>query len=467
MHRSSTGFAQTFAFAVFLVVAALTNALEAQAKEALLFRVFLKDGGALVSYGEFARVAGKVIVPVPIGDLSGDPKLQVLSIPDALVDWEGTDAYAAAVRGRHYADSRGEGDFAILTGHVTAALDEIALTPDPKRRLAMAREARGNLAAWPARNYGFKAAEVAQLVAIFDDVISEMRVDAGEGPFDLSLVAMTLPPPSVALMPPPDIETSFDMAYQAARHAAEPAERVALLAALADGLAAAPRSARWAPKLQTRVREALAVERQADRAYARLLSSLVKDASARAARGDVKGLQSIVARALRSDDALGRKRPQEMAGLLATLDFKLEEAQRVRLARDAWLVRLDVIREYEKRVGPAFGRVGGFRKWLESIRGLAGPDPKFLRPLQDRAVLALGELASVVPPPEAQAAHQLLAASLHLTRQAAALRRDAVSSNDINIARDASSAAAGALTLGERAADELSRLTDRGRSTFR
>lgn len=460
MHRSSTRFPQTFAFALFLVMMSFSSAFMAQAKDPLLFRIFLTDGSTLVSYGEFARVAGRVLIPVPIGDVTGDPKLQVLSIQESLVDWAGTEAYADAVRARRYAETQGENDYALLTGQVTAALNDIALTPDPKRRLAMAQEARGNLAAWPSRNFGFRAAEVAQLVSIFDDVIAEMKVDAGQG-FDLSLVAMTLPPPPIDLIPPPDVRGALELAYQAAMLAAEPAERTALLRTLVESLAFAPRTATWAPALRSKVSSALAVEQRADRAYSNLVASALKGASARTARGDVHGLQSVIARALRSDDGLGRRRPGEMAGLLATLDMKLAEAQRVRLAHDAWLVRQDVIRAYQKEIAAPRERANGFRKWLESIRSLAGPDPKFLRPLQDGATLAMTELARVAPPAEAQAAHQLLVASLQMTRQAAALRWNAVSSNDFNLARDASSAAAGALTLAERAADEFERLMKR------
>jgi hypothetical protein len=462
MHRSSTRFPQTFAVVVFLIIAALLNGVQAQAKDPLLFRIFLADGGALISYGEFARVAGRVLFAVPIGDVAGsDPKLQVLSLPESLVDWRHTEAYAEAVRGRRYADTRGETDYALLTAQVTAALNDIALAADPKRRLAMAVEARDNLAAWPSRNFGFKAADVAQLVSIFDDVISEMKAEAGEGQFDLSLVAMTLPPPPLPLLPPPDVRASLELAYQAALLAAEPAERTALLQAIAESLTSAPHTAPWAVGLRTRVSTTLALEQKVDRAYSSLVASTMKDANARAARGDVQGLRSIIARALRSDDTLGRTRPGEMAGLLATLDLRLEETQRLRLAQDARLMRRDVVRAYEQLIGSPRNRLAGFRKWLESIRSLAGPDPRFLRPLQDRAGLALSELATVVPPAEARTAHQLFAASLHMTRQAAALRSNAVSSNDIHIARDASSAAAGALTLGERALDELARLVKR------
>ena len=459
MHLSSTRFPQAVAALLFLALVVLPGALGAQAPSALLFRIFLKDGGTLVSYGEFARVGGRVLIPVPVGDVAAEPKLQVLSIDEALVDWAGTDAYAETLRAKRYAETSGENDFALLRGQVTIALNDIALTADPARRLAMAQEARGNLAAWPSKNFGFKTAEVAQLVSVFDDVIAEMKAEAGQkGAFDLSLVAMTLPPPPVPMLPTPDIRTSLELAFKAASLAAEPAERTALLQTLAESLAFAPKDALWAPALKRRVAALLATEQRADRAYAGLVTSTLKEANARAARGEVNSLQATIARALRADDALGRKRTGEMAGLLATLDLKLLEAQRVRLAQDAWLLRRDEIRQYEKRIENPLNRIDGFRKWLESIRALAGPDPRYLRPLDERAALALTELAAAAPPAEAQAAQQLFAASLQMTRQAAALRRKAVSSNDINIARDAASAATGALTLGVRATEELQRL---------
>ena len=55
----------------------------------------------------------------------------------------------------------------------------------------------------------------------------------------------------------------------------------------------------------------------------------------------------------------------------------------------------------------------------------------------------------MTPPAEAQTAHGLLAASLHMTRQAATLRTNAISSTDMKLAWDASAAAAGAISLGE------------------
>ena len=58
------------------------------------------------------------------------------------MDWEKTDTYAESVRAARYAGTRGPDDFALLSGAVTTALTDIAVTQDPNRKIAMAAEAR-------------------------------------------------------------------------------------------------------------------------------------------------------------------------------------------------------------------------------------------------------------------------------------------------------------------------------------
>jgi len=180
------------AFALISLLA-LTCAARVGAAESVLYRLFLMDGTTLISYGEFARVADRVVFSIPLGDTAESPALQLVSIPQASVDWERTNRYSDAVRARRFAETRGESDFAGLSSRVTDALNEIALTRDPARRLAMALEARGNLARWPSENFGYRAAEVGQLVGMLDEVISELRVAAGQSSFDVSLVANITP----------------------------------------------------------------------------------------------------------------------------------------------------------------------------------------------------------------------------------------------------------------------------------
>ena len=110
----------------------------AAAAETVLYRLFLLDGTTLVSYGEFSRVADRVVFSIPVGQVEESPNLQLVSIPESSVDWERTDQYSDAVRAKRYGETRGEEDFALLSGRVIEALNQIALTRDPARRLAMA-----------------------------------------------------------------------------------------------------------------------------------------------------------------------------------------------------------------------------------------------------------------------------------------------------------------------------------------
>jgi hypothetical protein len=431
----------------------------AEPGDAPLFRIFLTDGTSLVSFGEFARVADRVVFSVPIGEGS-DPRLHLVSIPETAVNWERTDQYAAAVRANRYAETRGEQDFVRLTGHVTAALNDIALTTDPKRRVAMAEEARRNLAAWPAANHGYRAADVAQLVGMLDDVVAEMRIAAGENEFDLSLVATSTPPPLPALLPAPDVRGSLEAAYRAALLASDPEERIALLRTLTQQLAFAPSSETWAPVLRVRASQALTAELRIEKAYNDLAKNALKGAAERASRADVRGLQQVIARVLSADDRLGRKRSGQMAGLLTTLDLRLDEARRLRLARDAWAARVEEIWDYRIATRTPRRRIAGLREWLGHIRDLSGPDRSVLPKLDDHAARAQREFAAVRVPPELQAVQGLFIASVHMVRQAASLRREAISSNTLKLAWDASAAAAGALMLWQRAEEELKRAAE-------
>src|SRR3954471_19939744 len=184
-----------------VVFAALLFATDfADAADSVLYRLFLQDGTTVISYGEFARVAGRVVLSIPIGEPSQSPALELISIPETSVDWLRTDRYSQSVRAKRYGETRGETDFTLLSARVTEALNQIALAPDPAQRLAMAVEARGNLARWPYENFGYRGTDVAELVAMLDQVISDLRVAAGQSKWDLSLVAnIAMPPPDEIL----------------------------------------------------------------------------------------------------------------------------------------------------------------------------------------------------------------------------------------------------------------------------
>jgi hypothetical protein len=436
--------------------------------EALLYRIFLQDGSTLVSYGDFARVADRVVFSIPIGGLDGPaPTLHLVSISESAVDWDRTDRYAQATRARQYAATQGEADFDTLSTDVARALHDVAVTKEPARRLALATDASRMLRAWPAAHHGYRASDVAQLSALLDEAVGDLRVAAGLPRLDLTLVATASPlPPDVPELPPPTLRESIEQAFTLASVAPDPAERVSLLEAIVSGLdrsdgeaAGKPDSPSWAATLHARATAALMMELKTDKSYRDLVTRTVTAADERARRADVSGIEKLVKAVLKADDRLGRRRPQMTASLLATLDGRLDSARRLRLARDAWAIRREGLVSYQRRIRPAIDRLRRSSSGLEQIRQLSGPAPGALNPLAARLTDGWRELKSVRPPAEAEAVHSLLVSALQLAIRAASSRRQAIAGTDMNTAWEASAAAAGALLMFERAQEDLRKLT--------
>ena len=167
----------------------------AGAAESVLYRLFLIDGTTLISYGEFSRVADRVVFSIPLGAterVAG--ACNSSAFPQASVDWERTDRYSEAVRAQAVRRNRGESDFARLSGRVTEALNQIALDERsradgwrwPSRRAATWRGGRPRTSAIVRRTSRSSS-------RMLDEVISELRVAAGQSSFDLSLVANVTP----------------------------------------------------------------------------------------------------------------------------------------------------------------------------------------------------------------------------------------------------------------------------------
>ena len=446
----------------------------AAAADAVLYRIFLRDGSSLISYGDFARVGDRVVVSVPIGSAE-QPQLQLITISEAAVDWQLTDRYAHAARSKQYADTRGEVDFNRLSGEVAIALNEVALTNDPARRVALADGARQQLAEWPASHYGYRAHDVAQLSALLEDVVSELRVAAGQSRFDLKLVAPSVVPlPTMDLLPPPTLRESIELAFTAARVAAEPAERIALLESISRTLTPQPvdgestagsadarpepiGSSGWGADFRARAAAELGAERRVDRAYADLTTRTLARARDRARRADVRAIDSLIQTVLAADARLGRARPNDVAALLVAVDAEKTAAQRFRLARDGWLLRLGPMRDYRRQLSAPLERLTRLKRWLEDVRQLAGPAPKAVLQLEERAAAIGRELALMKPPAELESVHALLRSASGLAARAASSRRHAVGAGGMPAAWEASSAAAGALMMLERAVEDLKR----------
>jgi hypothetical protein len=96
---------------------------------------------------------------------------------------------------------------------------------------------------------------------------------------------------------------------------------------------------------------------------------------------------------------------------------------------------------------------------LEEIRALAGPSLRTLEGLSERSSKGLQQLRQVRPSGELQTVHGMLTSAFQMAGQAIAARQTAIRTANMDTAWRASSAAAGALLMFERANEELQRLS--------
>lgn len=440
-----------------VVAAMLAVCPRVAAAEAVLYRIFLADGTTIVSYGEYARVADRVVFSMPVGNVErGNPDLRLVSVPDANVDWSRTDQYANAVRARRYAETRGEEDFVRLSGEVARTLNEVAHARDAKERLAIATRAQKLLADWPTHNFGYRADDVRELGLMLEEVVADLRLAAGESRLELSLVAQTSAP-TMDLLPPPTFRETIEQAFAVARLTPESTERVSLLGSIVEVLAPLA-DERWASALRTRASADLRSEVRTETAYAALVAQTLAAAQVRARTADVTAIEKLVRRVLAEDDRLGRRRPQATAALLATLDARLAAARRLRLERDAFSARSSMLHAYTRNIRKPLDQFRESAAALEEIRALAGPSARELLRVSERASRSLAVLRAIKPPSDLHTVHGLMTSAFHMAAQAATVRQKAIQSTSMELAWQASSAAAGALMLFQRASAELERL---------
>ncbi len=422
------------------------------------FRVFLKDGGSLVSYGEFALVGDHVVFSMPT-TASDDTPLQLVDLAADKVDWPRTQQYAHSVRAAHYISTRGPDDYAALTNEVAKTLNDVALTTDASKRLKLVEGARKALAEWPAAHYNYRWEDVQQLLSMLDEAIADLRVAAGSQRFDLALSAYSQPPPAanVPTEPDPTPKEAIEQTLLAARLVDSPADRSALLSA---ALVALDRDAArlpdaWSTSIRASTKASLDVERAIDQEYQALTARVMAAADRRAREADVRGVQAVAASLPLRDAELGGRRPEAVAALVDAVQAKLDGARRFRLARDRWALRSPVLYHYRAEIARPLSLMTRLTPALDDIKSLAGSSPGELSSI-DRTVAQLLKIARAInPPDELAAAHALLVSAAQLADQAAAIRREAMLANSMPRAWDASSAAAGAMMLAARAAAEI------------
>jgi hypothetical protein len=433
------------------------------ASGATFFRLFLTDGSALVSFGEFARLDDRVIFSMPVGGPLEQPRLYVVTLPANQIDWTRTDRYSMAVRAQWYAETRGEEEFQQLSTDVARVLNEVALMPDRQRGLEIAENARKALADWPRTHYGYRQDEVREIVALLDESISDLRASLGITSFDVDLVASTAE--EAALEPvlgAPGPAEQLSQVLRVASMTERAADRVGLLhAALALINEAGPTisdadARRWTRETQAKLREEAAL----DTAYADMARRLMDTATKAASSANIAGVEKALDTLPAQDARLGRARPETVEALRASLRQKLEDARELRLRRDQWLIRRDLYREYERSAGSQLRQLVKLQPSLEAIRRLEGPSPNALRSLKSRLAGGADRLQRIGlgVPSDLKSAHEVLVSAWRFAEKAANARADAVASGNLATAWEASSAAAGALMMLNRAQQDISAL---------
>ena len=418
----------------------------------VLFRVFLSDGRVLSSYGEWARLNDRVIFSMPT-QLSRDPvELQLVSIPSQRVDWPRTESYAESVRAAAYAETRGEVDFAAFSSEVAKTLHEVSQIADPHLRLSTAERARQKLADWPAQHYGYRVTEVRESLAVLDEVISQLRVSAGINRFDIALSAPLPAPPPPPLPPPTDAELA-EQFMAAASLSETSAERMSLLQTVLKLIdkAVGMLPAEWADRMRSAASSDLERERRTERAYTELRTTTLQAVARLARRGNMSDLEKLRERVKAEDRRLGGQRAGDVAALLATIDLEAASAVRAREAERQWEKRAPQFRRYRRAMGGSFEAFDDAVVALEQIKAMRGPSPAMVNAVSKRLTRSAKNVAKVKAPAELASSHALITSAWELADNALRLRLAAVSQNSVDVAQRASSAAAGALMLYNRA----------------
>jgi hypothetical protein len=440
---------------------------------ATLFRVFLRDGGSLVSYGEIARVGDRVVFSMPVG-VGIPPTLHLTTVAASRVDWDRTERYAMTARSGRYLETQAENDYVELSNQVAQTLYEVGQTNDPGKRIELVESARRMLATWPAEHFNYREADIRQMLTMLDAAIADLRTSTqpgsagSRGQFAFNLVAFSTPPPvQEPLLPAPTLAESIAQVLLAARVSDSSFDRQQLyksaLAELDRSKASGDGSipTQWIDATRASVTTAMATEARVDRNYRSLSQRFLTVADQRAREGNVRALERLIDRVHVNDDLLGNSRPDVVASLLSNIEAKLDAARRLQLARDRWALRAPEYSEYRVAMQDAFDQFVALKMALENIKSLAGTPPNTLNVIE-RTMKGISLTAAATHPPEELVdAHALFISAVNLALNAASIRREATLSQSITRAWDASSAAAGALMLGAKARADIQKLTRR------
>ncbi|MEO8482342.1 MAG: hypothetical protein ABI634_09050 [Acidobacteriota bacterium] len=411
-----------------------------------LYRVFLRTGEALPSYGEPAVVGDRVVFNLIVGAPTDSPNLQLVNLPTNRIDLPKTNRYRETKRAAFYGETRGEAEYAAMTAEVARTLDQLAAVPDPRQRLALAEEARRRLLEWSNEHFLYRSSDIRELAGMFDDVINQLRLAAGQPKLSFDIVAK--PPLRERLLPAPTRRESVTLALMAAKTADIAEERVSILR-----LAEAPARAE-SPSLARIVTARLTAEIRAGSAYAALTAALLKRAEDARRRGDVMAVKRLQVELVRRDRSLGRLRPLEMKALATELQGTLRATAAFRRALANYNQQRGTLRAYNVKVRPIFSGIAAATPVVAAVRELHAATRQQLSSTELRLRALQAQAQKIRPPRTLTGTHATLISAIRMARESLT-RRQLDGSRLPTTPGPAASAAAGALLLTQQARADL------------
>jgi hypothetical protein len=241
----------------------------------------------------------------------------------------------------------------------------------------------------------------------------------------------------------PDVAESVALAMAAAAACDNDDERLAILRIAAKMAESLPPDS---PVRIASTREFIA-ESTANEAYAALASEIRAQADAARKKGDVAGLAKMAETVRSRDKALGGRRPQVVAGLLAELEAMIASTKPVSDTLTRYTRVRAYLLAYERTIRPVMSGFDGLRPILNAIREMRYTSYDRLVVASERLKKFMGAVATIQPPEELADVHATLASALSMADHACSKRRLAVAIMSGPSAEQASSAAAGALLL--------------------
>ena len=245
-------------------------------------------------------------------------------------------------------------------------------------------------------------------------------------------------------MEAPSSVESVEMALAAAAATDVGIERISLLRSASRVVAALPEAS---PTLRDAVAKALGEETQVETAYRGLINTALTRADVAVRLGLPADVTRLIARLKAGDARLGHRRPREVAAALRRLESEVLVARTQRSVLDRWAGMKDRFRAYDARARAVMDGWKSHVPTLSAVREQRRATPGSLDAAARRFRELDRALAALRPPPEFREVHGLFRSAVQLAQQGLLLgQRLAVASNT-DIARNASSAIAGAELL--------------------